>query len=120
MVNSPRGCGMERHECKALVLIISSLCLGCTDQPSAKTEVKKGEPAVVRSAECRWATGPIQIDGKLDEAAWKNAQLIKDFAVYWQGRPAKTQTQARLLWDDRFLYFGAEMEDSDLYADVTE
>src|SRR5262249_59427283 len=34
--------------------------------------------------------------------------------------PAKTATKARLLWDDNYLYFAAEMEDSDLYADVTQ
>ncbi|HLJ96677.1 MAG TPA: carbohydrate-binding family 9-like protein [Gemmataceae bacterium] len=88
----------------------------------AKTHsaVEKAAPPVARSAECRWATGPIQIDGRLDEAAWQQAQVISDFAVYWELRPAKTATKARLLWDDTYLYFAAEMEDSDLYADVTQ
>jgi hypothetical protein len=75
---------------------------------------------VVRAAECRWAAGPIQIDGRLDEAAWQKAQVLRDFAVFWEKRPAKTATRARLLWDDANLYFAAEMEDSDLYADITE
>ena len=35
-------------------------------------------------------------------------------------RKPKTATKARLLWDDNYLYFAAEMEDSDLYADVKE
>ena len=76
--------------------------------------------AAVRLAECRWATGPIQLDGKLDEPAWENAQVIKDFAVFWENRAPKTATRARLLWDDQYLYFAAEMEDTDLYADVKE
>jgi hypothetical protein len=78
------------------------------------------DPPVEHSAECRWATGPIKIDGVLDEAAWAKAELLKNFAVYWQHRPPKTATKARLLWDDNYLYFAAEMEDSDLYADVKE
>jgi Carbohydrate family 9 binding domain-like len=77
-------------------------------------------PPVVRSAECRRASGPIKIDGVLDEAAWEKAQVLKDFAVFWEHRPAKTATKARLLWDDDYLFFAAEMEDSDLYADVTQ
>jgi hypothetical protein len=78
------------------------------------------EPPVVRSAECRWAPSRIRIDGVLNEIAWDNAQVLKDFAVFWQRRPAKTATTARLLWDLNYLYFTAEMEDSDLYATVEE
>jgi hypothetical protein len=79
------------------------------------------EPAsvpIVRAAECRWATGPIQLDGVLDEPVWQNAQVLSDFAVYWQNRKPKTATKARLLWDDKHIYFAAEMEDADLYADT--
>jgi hypothetical protein len=91
-------------------------------KPSAASPAagEKPGPPVVRSAECRWATGPIKIDGSLDEPAWQNAEVFKDFAAYWLHRPAKTGTKARLLWDDNYLYFAAEMEDSDLYADVVQ
>jgi hypothetical protein len=85
--------------------------------PSAE---ENAGPPTVRSAECRWASGPIKIDGTLDEPAWQKAQVLKDFAAYWEHRPAKTATRARLLWDENYIYFAAEMEDSDLYADVTQ
>ncbi len=93
---------------------------GCAEQGAAPPSAEERGPPVVRSAECRRATGSIKIDGKLDEAAWDKAQVLKDFAVYWEKRPPKTATKARLLWDDNYLYFAAEMEDSDLYADVKE
>jgi uncharacterized repeat protein (TIGR03806 family) len=73
--------------------------------------------------ECRWAGSPITVDGKPDDAAWKNAQVIDTFYLPWlqeKARPARTGTKARLLWDREYLYFLAEMEDTDLYADVTE
>ena len=73
--------------------------------------------------ECRWATGPITLDGVADEAAWKSAQVIDHFYLPWLGakaRPARTKTAARLLWDRDHVYFFAEMDDADLYADVTE
>ncbi|HWG47667.1 MAG TPA: PQQ-dependent sugar dehydrogenase, partial [Gemmataceae bacterium] len=73
--------------------------------------------------ECRWADTPITIDGKADEAAWKRAQVIDNFYLPWLGtkaRPARTTTKARLLWDREYLYFFADMEDADLYADVKE
>jgi glucose/arabinose dehydrogenase len=72
--------------------------------------------------ECRWAESPITIDGKADEAAWKSAQAIDHFYLPWtkDGRRARTATKARLLWDREYLYFFAEMEDTDLYADIKE
>jgi glucose/arabinose dehydrogenase len=85
------------------------------------------EPALVKNPptafECRWATGPIKIDGKADEEAWKNAQVIDTFYLPWLGPKARkslTATKARLLWDREYLYFHADMQDSDLYADVKE
>ena len=72
--------------------------------------------------ECRWADTPIKIDGKGDDPAWKHAQVIDHFYLPWLKVPrnAKTATKAKLLWDRDYLYFLAEMEDTDLYADVTE
>jgi hypothetical protein len=102
----------------AFVIIV--IVLGKRDSAHSIQPAKDDESLAVRSAECRWATGPIQIDGKADEAAWKNAQVLKDFAAYWAKRKPKTATKARLLWDDNYLYFTAEMEDTDLYADVKE
>src|SRR5262245_17749409 len=63
--------------------------------------------------ECRWARGPITIDGNADEDAWKHAQVIDNFYLPWLGpkaRAAKTATKAKLLWDREYLYFFADME----------
>jgi uncharacterized repeat protein (TIGR03806 family) len=73
--------------------------------------------------ECRFTDTPIKITGKGTDPAWKRAQVIDNFYLPWLGdkaRPAKTKTKARLLWDREHLYFFADMEDTDLYADVTE
>jgi hypothetical protein len=77
-------------------------------------------PPVDRSAECRWAGGPIKIDGLIDEEAWKKAQVLDKFVAFWAKRKPKMGTKARLLWDEQNLYFSAEMEDTDIYADVKE
>jgi hypothetical protein len=88
--------------------------------PEASPPPAQADPPAVRAAECRWATSRIRIDGKTDDIAWDKAQLLQDFAVFWQKRPPKTATKARLLWDDRYLYFTADLEDHDLYADVLQ
>ena len=76
-----------------------------------------------RSSSAAGPTRPITIDGKADEEAWKHAQVIDHFYLPWLGknaRAAKTATKAKLLWDREYLYFFADMEDTDLYADVKE
>ncbi|HEV3263649.1 MAG TPA: carbohydrate-binding family 9-like protein [Gemmataceae bacterium] len=102
-----------------LISLVTVLCpAGCSGARAPATEKEDAGPPVVRAAECRRATGPIKIDGSPDDAAWKNAQVMQGFSAYWRKSKAKSATRARLLWDDRYLYFLAEMEDTDLYADV--
>ena len=73
--------------------------------------------------ECRWAAVAPVIDGRIDEAIWQQAQVVDTFQSAWlpagQRRPP-TATKTRLLWDRDYLYFCAEMEDADVFADVKE
>jgi hypothetical protein len=98
-----------------LVLLVFVLAAGIVGTTS-RAQKKEKAPPVVRKAECRRAAGRIHLNGILDEIAWGRAQELKDFAVFWQNRKAVTATTAKLLWDDRYLYFAAEMEDNDLFA----
>jgi len=104
-----------------VVGLLSLFLLGCAaPAPDPIAAVAPADPPAVRTAECRWTTAPIALDGKLDEPAWAKSQVLQDFSVFWQKRKPQTATKARLLWDDRYLYFAAEMEDHDVYADVKE
>jgi hypothetical protein len=98
------------------LLVLSPGCVA-TEQAD---KAGKADTPVVRSAECRWLRGRIRLDGVVDEVVWDDAQALEHFAVFWQGRPARTKTTARLLWDRTHLYFAADMEDEDLYATVKE
>src|SRR5437667_93576 len=121
--SAERG-SMSRLIAYSVVCMIFGLAVvlisGLLSDGAAPAAAENTSPPIVRSAECRRASGSIKIDGVLDEADWEKAQVLKDFAVYWEHRPAKTASKARLLWDDNYLYFAAELEDSDLYADVTQ
>jgi hypothetical protein len=103
---------------QTIILLLLCATAGCADREERAARTKR--PRTVRSAECRWASRPIKINGRIDEVAWEEAEELKDFAVYWQKRKAKTATRARLLWNKSYFFFAAEMEDTDLYADVTE
>jgi uncharacterized repeat protein (TIGR03806 family) len=74
-------------------------------------------------AECRWTEERINIDGVADERCWGKAQVIDNFQMFWKKegeRKPMRGTKARLLWDREYIYFFAEMEDGDLFADVTQ
>jgi hypothetical protein len=59
-------------------------------------------------------TGPITIDGRLDEPAWAAATPITEFRQTQplEGPPATQRTEVRILYDDDALYIGARMYDS--------
>jgi hypothetical protein len=61
------------------------------------------------------ARGPVVVDGRLDEEAWKDAEPIDGFvqAQPRPGHPASERTTVRILYDERFLYIGALLEDSE-------
>ena len=105
----------SRHYVAAVAILLVPLSVYLVT--AGATEAKP--PA----AECRWATGPITLDGTANEPAWTAAQVIDGFAVPWLAkadRPTPSATRARLLWDRQYLYFTAEMADADLFADITE
>ena len=62
------------------------------------------------------ASGPIVIDGEANDAAWEKAPIVT-LQPHWEDQTgAKQKTEARLLWDDRFLYVFYACEDSDIVA----
>jgi hypothetical protein len=71
-------------------------------------------PPVTREAVCRWVDVPPKLDGKLDDAAWKDATPIDRFSAYWARRETGTGTRAYLVWDNDFLYFAGTMTDAEL------
>lgn len=84
-------------------------------QVGAQAATNESEPPVA-SYEVRRATGRIIIDGRLDEEAWQAADGPAYLDVTWDSPLPMQRTQARLLWDDEYLYVGYIVEDSDITA----
>lgn len=57
--------------------------------------------------------GSLELDGVLDEQAWKNAAPATVFTQYdpFEGEPASESTKVYILYDDQALYVGAELSD---------
>ncbi|HEV8214915.1 MAG TPA: DUF5916 domain-containing protein [Gemmatimonadaceae bacterium] len=69
---------------------------------------------MVPSARAVRSSGTVQVDGRLDEAAWRTAPPVTDFTQSDpdEGKPASQRTEVRFLYDDAALYIGAKMYDS--------
>src|SRR4029079_14736167 len=66
------------------------------------------------------APKPIEIDGDVSGSEWAEAELVNHFMHVQDGSPARSATQAKLLWDNQYLYFCATMDDTDVYATRTK
>ncbi|HZR19891.1 MAG TPA: sugar-binding protein [Verrucomicrobiae bacterium] len=79
------------------------------------------QPITPRSYVCRRASTPIQVDGKLDEAAWMTAPWTEAFVdIQGSSKPQpRLRTRAKLLWDDDYLYLAAELEEPHVWATLT-
>ncbi len=62
----------------------------------------------------------MTIDGRLDDPAWRDASWTADFTdIEGSIRAApRLRTRVRMLWDDRYWYIAAELQEPDLQATI--
>ncbi len=62
----------------------------------------------------------IEVDGKAEETAWKNAPESEDFIdIEGEKIPIYTTTM-KMLWDKEYLYFYAKMEEPQIWATLKQ
>ncbi|HEU4405275.1 MAG TPA: DUF5916 domain-containing protein [Polyangiaceae bacterium] len=94
-----------------------ALALGSALAGAARPARAEGEdfppPRERPQVGARRAEGAIRLDGRLDEADWARAKAAGGFRQIepHQGRPASFDTEVRVLYDDKYLYFGAVCRD---------
>jgi hypothetical protein len=113
----------RRYVLFALLLIPVALLLfflrAATRQQGPKIEAPPWPDYVPpRGYVCYRATSPITIDGKLDDRAWNDAPWSEAFVdIEGAGKPApRYRTRVKMLWDDKCLYIGAELEEPHVWA----
>jgi len=69
----------------------------------------------------RVTTRPV-MDGLLEEEEWNLAPWTSEFVdIRDDGGPApRYRTRARMMWDERYFYVGAVLEEPDVWATLTE
>jgi Carbohydrate family 9 binding domain-like len=59
-----------------------------------------------------YSTEKIEVDGKLDEKAWEKAENLSFQAL--DGSFCTENGIAKIIWDDKYIYVGAKLYDSDI------
>src|SRR5690348_687777 len=105
----------RRHSGVAALLGVGALLLaGVTFAPRPAARARPPSAYLPpRGYVCYRARDPIKIDGKLDDAAWRDAPWTDDFVdIEGDRRPRpRFRTRAKMLWDEKYFYIGAELEE---------
>jgi hypothetical protein len=72
------------------------------------------------SYEVARVTVPLKIDGQLSERAWSDTPPVGAFVNNRDGSPSKLITEARVLYDDKFIYFGFRAVDRNIWATMKQ
>lgn len=100
MIHTPRLTGLA-----GFFALCAAPCLA--DDPTTP-------PPQVQDVLCRKVETAPTLDGRLDDPAWANAQVVDKFPSFWANTSRPAVTRARLVWDDEALYFAADMDDAEL------
>lgn len=94
---------------------IHTAVLEALDRPTAQTAQLWTRPTY----EVARTDQPIDIDGRLNEPAWSSAPSIT-LVNNSDGSSTTIRTECKLLYDDKFIYFGFRNEDSNIWATMTK
>ena len=76
----------------------------------------------MRSYDCPRTLSQVALTGRLDDPPWDLAEWSEDFVdIEGDLKPnPKYQTRMKMLWDDKYFYIGAWLEEPCVWATLTE
>jgi len=96
-----------KYSCLFIVSLLLTFCASAQQIDVSKYK-EHYKLAIKKTAQ------PIKIDGELNETDWQQAQAANDFWLKFptDDTKAKHKTEARVLYDEKFLYIGFSVIDS--------
>ena len=75
-----------------------------------------------KSYNCGKTKSPLNIDGKLNDPAWqtRHGPKISSTSKARRSLHPRFRTRAKMLWDDNYLYIGAQLDEPHVWATLTE
>jgi hypothetical protein len=95
---------------------VSALSLMMISTPVSTATFAGGQSPQLPVYEVSRTNTPIKVDGKLDDPAWSKAASVGNFIGNSDRSPAKYETDARILYDDNYLYFSFRSRDENIWS----
>lgn len=99
-----------------IMLITAVVCSGCSESENNKAASNHG---LVKRYEAIKIKEAIKIDGVLNEKSWAKAKTPEFYIFKTLEKPVSI-TDARILWDDTYIYIGFKCYDKDIYGYFSE
>jgi cellulose/xylan binding protein with CBM9 domain len=98
---------------------LTIVCLAILFATAVQAQDAQPEPL---SYDCHRTATAIRIDGRLDDPAWKTAKWTSDFVdIEGSAKPKpRFRTRAKMLYDDKYLYIAAELEEPHVTGTLTK
>ncbi|MFH1744153.1 MAG: carbohydrate-binding family 9-like protein [bacterium] len=96
------------------IMIVASLVIPVISAPPKALPAEETLPRYV----CQWTDSAIVVDGILDDPAWKSAPIVT-FRDATDGSPANKRTEARILYNDKMIFFAYHCIDDKITSVMT-
>jgi hypothetical protein len=104
--------------CPVVAIGLTLLAVSLLGQPQPDADFEK-LPFAPRHAICYRTATALVVDGKLDEPAWQATAWSDAFVDIDGVQRPRLVTRMKMLWDDEFFYFGADLEEPHIWATLT-
>ncbi len=114
-LSAPRPRRLARRSGALLALLLGALVPGALAQPAeAQTAQEEGARPTAPVLRAARTDAGIRLDGRLDEAAWQDAEAATGFTQFRPevGAEPSQRTAVRILYTNEALYVGARMYDA--------
>ena len=100
------------------LMLLVLMASGCSVINSERLHLN---PRQIRKYTCVKITTPPAIDGLLNDPSWQKASWTDSFVNIEgvQKTPPLYRTRVKILWDDQFLYIGADLTEPHVWATLT-
>jgi hypothetical protein len=106
--------------CRLGFFVLGTVFLFAASSGTVSAQQSLSGPDGRRQIQAARATGPVHVDGQLDDEVWGRAEPVADFVQSepLTDQPATEITQVRMAYDDQNLYVAAYCYDTDPSAIV--